>query len=202
MGGRDVKHPKGIVRASRNTGITRNFGIIYGMSELGLADTLGIEEEEAKQYIAGYFDAYPVVCEWMDGQKDKINKVMYTETMKGRKRRLYPEMKSGQRWLFESAYRMGINHCVQGSSADMTKMASIQLEPVCAKYDSHMLLWVHDEIIFDVPENIGMDALREFAEVMCNALPLDCGLKSDIEAGRKWGQKMSEEELEKLTEVA
>jgi hypothetical protein len=57
---------------------------------------------------------------------------------------------------------------------------------------------VHDEIIYDVPEGIGIDALKRIADVMCNALPLDCGLKSDIEVGAKWGQKMRNEDLEEL----
>lgn len=166
------------------------------MSEIGLADTLEITEEEAKQYIQGYFSAYPTVQKWMGEQRKKINSVMYTETMMGRKRRLYPQMQTGQRWQIESAHRMGINAIVQGSSADMTKIASIKLKPLCDELGVKMLLWVHDEIIFDVPQDIGMENLRKLANIMCTALPLDCGLESDIEVGAKWGQKMSQAEID------
>lgn len=184
----------------RKSAKTVNFGIIYGMSEQGLADTLEISEDEAKEYILGYFDAYPGVKKWMSDMRHKIDELKYTETMLGRKRRVHPEMESGQWWLVQRAYRMGINAIIQGSSADMTKLASIALQPLLKELDVHIVLWVHDEIIFDIPENIGNENLRRMADVMCNALPLSCGLKSDIEVGSKWGQKLSEDELDFLME--
>jgi DNA polymerase I len=185
---------------TRKSAKTVNFGIIYGMSEKGLAETLEITEDEAREYIAGYFDAYPGVKKWMEDMRKFIDKHYYTETMLGRKRRVYPEMRSGEWWLIQRAYRMGINAIIQGSSADMTKLASIKLQPLLKELDARIVLWVHDEIIFDVPENIGMENLQRIADVMCNALPLDCGLKSDIEVGKKWGQKMSKDELDFLME--
>jgi DNA polymerase-1 len=175
-----------------------NFGIIYGMQAPRLADTLEISLEEAELYVAGYFDSYPGVKKWMQEQREKMLKVKYTETMLGRKRRVYNEMDSGKRWMMESGWRMGINAVIQGSSADMVKLASIKLQPLLAEMDCHIVLWVHDEIIFDVPENIGIDNLRKLSNIMCTALPLDCGLKSDIEVGVKWGQKMSEDDLARL----
>lgn len=177
-----------------------NFGIIYGMQAPKLADTLEIPLEEAEAYVASYFDNYPGVKRWMAEQRKKMDEVMYTETLLGRKRRVYPEMRSGKWWLIERAYRMGINSVIQGSSADMVKLASIKLQPLLKELDAHIVLWVHDEIIFDVPENIGMENLRRIADVMCNALPLDCGLKSDIEVGRRWSQKMSEDDIQALFE--
>ncbi|WMT39258.1 DNA polymerase [Paenibacillus sp. D2_2] len=172
-----------------------NFGIIYGMSEKGLAETLEITEAEAIEYIKGYFDAYPGVLKWMAKQRKMINEVHFSETMLGRKRRVYKEMQSGQKWLIGRGHRMGINAVIQGSSADMVKIASIKLQPLLEELDAKIVMWVHDEIIFDVPENIGMDNLRRIADIMCNALSLDCGLRSDIEVGKKWGQKMSEDDL-------
>lgn len=80
----------------------------------------------------------------------------------------------------------------------MVKKASLDLQPLLKELDAHIVLFVHDEIIFDVPENIGMDKLKKIADIMCNALPLKCGLKSDIEVGSKWGQKMSEQELDDM----
>ena len=180
-----------------------NFGIIYGMQEGTLSDTLEITEEEAIVYIKAYFAQYPGVARWMEEQREIIlahSHSHHTETMLGRKRRVYNEVTSGKWWLLQKGFRMGINAIIQGSSADMVKKASIDLQPTLKELDSRILLWVHDEIIFDVPENIGMDNLQRIADIMCNALPLDCGLKSDIEVGQKWGQKLSDDELDFLAE--
>lgn len=169
-----------------------------------LADTLEIPLEEAEMYIGGYFDAYPGVKAWMANQRKKMNEVAFTETLLGRKRRVYPEIKAYQenpkykRWMLERAWRMGINSVIQGSSADMTKIASIKLQPLLKELDAYIVLWVHDELVFDVPETIGMENLQKMAYIMCNALPLDCGLKSDIEVGKKWSQKMSADEVNAL----
>lgn len=194
-----VEFGKQLEKTRKNAKVV-NFGIIYGMQANRLADTLEIPIEEAEIYIASYFDNYPGVKRWMVEQRKKMDKVMYTETLLGRKRRVYPEMQSGNRWIIEKAYRMGINSVIQGSSADMVKLASIKLQPLLKELDSQIVLWVHDELIFDVPENIGIENLKGLADIMANALPLDCGLKSDIEVGRKWGQKLSEEDIKDLFE--
>lgn len=175
-----------------------NFGIIYGMSEQGLSDTLEITVDEAKQFILGYFDAYPGVKAWMASQRKKVDAVYYTETILGRKRRVYPEMQSGEWWLVQRAYRMGINAIIQGSAADQTKLASIKLQPLLEELDVKIVLWIHDELVFDVPENIGIENLRRIADVMCGAINIDCGMKSDIEVGKRWGQKLSKDELDFL----
>ena len=82
----------------------------------------------------------------------------------------------------------------------MTKVASIKLQALLEELDTHTVLFVHDEIIFDVPEDIGYENLERIANVMCNALPLDCGLKSDIEVGLKWAQKMGKDEIDAFLE--
>lgn len=177
-----------------------NFGIIYGMSKYKLADTLEISVDEADSYITAYFDQYPGVKKWMNDQRNQMRNVHYTETMLGRKRRVYAEMTSPEKWMVQRGFRQGINSVIQGSSADMVKVASIKLQPLLEELDAHIVLWIHDEIVFDVPETIGMENLKRIADVMCTALPLDCGLKSDIEVGRKWAQKMREEDIDGLME--
>lgn len=169
--------------------------IIYGMSEKALAEILEVTEAEANASIKSYFAAYPGVKRWMAAQRKKIEAVHFTETIFGRKRRVYKEMQSGKRSIIERGYRMAINAVIQGSSADMIKIASIKLQPLLKELDARIVMWVHDEIIFDVPENIGMDNLHKIAHTMCHALPLDCGIKSDIEVGRKWGEKISKDDL-------
>jgi len=185
----------------RKNAKTVNFGIVYGMAEFTLAENLEISVEEAVQYIKAYFAQYPNVKKEMKVQHKKIAQVKYVETLLGRKRRFHKVMKEGEFWQIASAERQCFNAIIQGSSADMVKLASIKLQKLLKELDVRIVLWVHDEIIFDVPENIGMDNLRRIAEIMCTALPLDCGLKSDIEVGKKWGQKLKEDELNELADL-
>lgn len=175
-----------------------NFGIIYGMSKYKLADTLDITTDEAQAYIDAYFAQYPGVRAWMESQRKKMREMHYTETLLGRKRRVRADMLAPEFWKIQAGFRQGINAVIQGSSADMTKLASIQLQPLLKELGVKIILWVHDEVVFDVPENIGMENLQRIAHVMQNAIPLDCGMKSDIEVARKWGQKMSVEKVEEL----
>jgi len=177
---------------------TVNFGIVYGISEIGLSDSLEVSEEEARMYIKSYMETYPGVAKWIEDSKQQIDKQMYVETLLGRKRRLYPEVMSGQKWLLESAYRMGCNSQIQGSASDMTKKASIELQPILKKYDCSILLWIHDELLLDIPKDLGMKPLEEFAEIMCNTIPLKCGMKAEIEVSERWGQGMNEDDLQEL----
>lgn len=91
-----------------------NFGVVYGIQEQGLSDQLETTEQEAREYIDAFFMAYPTAAKWMESVKRDIDRDHYVTTYLGRKRRLYPEMQSGQKWLFESAYRMGVNAVIQG----------------------------------------------------------------------------------------
>lgn len=91
-----------------------NFSIVYGTTPIGLADNLEISEEEAMMYIQSYKQTYPGVARWMEETKKTVRNKMYVETLLGRKRRLYPEVMSGQKWLLESAYRVGMNSPIQG----------------------------------------------------------------------------------------
>lgn len=175
-----------------------NFSIVYGTTAAGLADNLEISEEEAQMYINAYMQTYPGVARWINEIKKQVREKKYVETLLGRKRRLYPEVNSGEKWKLESAYRKGMNSPIQGSAADMVKKASIDLQPALEKYGCRILLWVHDEIIFDIPKDLGMEPLKEFADIMCKAIPLSCGMKSDIEIGERWGQKLGEDDLRDL----
>ncbi len=187
----------------RNMAKVVNFGIIYGMGAPTLSDTLEIPLEDAEKYIENYFNSYPGVQIWIAAQQQKMNQVKYTETLLGRKRRVYPEIDEGRsakykKYLVEKAYKMGVNAIIQGSSADMLKLASVKLQPLLKELDAHIVLFIHDELVFDVPKNIGMKNLERIAGVMCDALPVDCGMKSSIEIGVKWNSKMSEDEINTL----
>jgi DNA polymerase I len=175
-----------------------NFGVVYGIQSRSLGGQLGVSEDEAQEYIDGFFDTYKGVDKWMKDIYKQVNKTKFVETLLGRKRRLYEAVDSGVKWKLHGAYRQAGNFCIQGSAADQLKLATVKLQPLLKKLDSEILLFVHDEIIFDCPENIGMENLKEMADVMCNVIQLDCGMKSDIEAGVRWNQRMSEDELEDL----
>jgi len=177
---------------------TVNFGVVYGIQEQGLSDQLEITEIEAKEYIEAFFETYPVAHAWMESVKRDIDYRHYITTHLGRKRRLYNEMRSGQQWLIESAYRKGINAIIQGSSADQTKLAMVALQPLLEELDGLIVLQVHDELIFDLPETVGYHNLERISEVMCNVVQLDCGMNSDIEAGYRWSQVMDTEEVDAL----
>lgn len=184
----------------RDRAKTTNFAIVYGTTSMGLSDTLEVSEEEAQSYINAYMETYPGVAKWIKETQKEIKQQSYVETMLGRKRRFYREVNSGQRWMLESAYRMGCNYKIQGSASEMTKKASLDLRELLEKYDINIALWIHDELLFDIPENLGMEPLNEIAEVMCKAIPLKCGMTSDIEVSKRWGQRMSADDLSTLFE--
>ncbi|MFQ6122400.1 MAG: DNA polymerase I [Dehalococcoidales bacterium] len=168
---------------------TVNFGVIYGMSEYGLEQATELSREEAAQFIAAYFEKYPKVKEYLESTKEQARETGYVQTMLGR-RRFIPEISSSNRQVREGAERMAINMPVQGTSADIIKVAMINL---CQEMDkrqlkSKMLLQVHDELVFEVPgeELETMQAL--VPEVMSTALKLSVPLKVDTKTGANWGE--------------
>lgn len=197
---KDVENGILFEKIRKNYAKSVNFGVVYGITEKGLADNLDISEEEAKSFINSFFETYKSVKAWIKATEKQVLEKGYVTTLCGRKRRLYPYLQSGDKYKIQSAFRMACNFQIQGTAADMIKIASIKLQPLLKELDAHIVLFVHDELIFDVPENIGMENLQRIADVMCNALPLDCGMKSDIEVGKRWGQKMTKEELDEFIE--
>lgn len=179
---------------------TVNFGTVYGISAPSLADTLEVSEEEAQMFIDGFFDTYKGVTKWVRKVWKQVDTKKYVTSILGRKRRLYNEINSGEPWQIESAHRMAVNFCIQGSSADQLKTACLKLQPLLKELNSRIVLYIHDELIIDVPENIGVENIKRIQEVMCNAIFMKIGMSSDAECGRRWSQVMSEEEIEKLKE--
>jgi DNA polymerase I len=123
------------------------FGIIYGITEIGISNNLGVTEEEAIQMIATFMETYPGVAKWIKEQQQFIYKNKYSLSVCGGKRRLYEKIDSGQRWKIESAYRQGVNAVIQRSAAEMTKLASIKLQPLLKELDSQIVLWIHDKYL-------------------------------------------------------
>lgn len=203
--GRSVKELKAMYKdgkefdKARKSAKVINFGIVYGMSEIALGDTLDVSTDEAKVFMNAYFAAYPGVKKWMDDTKKFVRINKFARTYLGRKRRLHEEMNSGVFWMEQKALRMGPNHEIQGSSADQVKKAMVDLQPLLKELDAKILLQVHDELVFKVPKSIGWSNLERMAKVMADAIQLEgVTFISDIEASERWGYKMKPDEVDDL----
>ncbi|MCC7232186.1 MAG: DNA polymerase I [Bacteroidia bacterium] len=164
-----------------------NFGIIYGISAFGLADRLNISRTEAKEIIENYFRQYPSVREYMDQSIEKARKKGYVETILGRRRYLR-DINSANATVRGFAERNAINAPIQGSAADMIKIAMIRIHDDIRKnkMNTRMLLQVHDELVFDAA--IGeVDELRLLVQDrMKHALPLKVPVEVGIGTGKTW----------------
>ena len=168
---------------------TVNFGVIYGMSDYGLEQATELSREEAAEFIAAYFEKYPGIKKYLESTKEQARKDGYVQTILGR-RRFIPEINASNRQVRESAERMAINMPVQGTSADIIKVAMINLYREIGRQhlESKMLLQVHDELIFEVPE-AELEAMRQLVpRIMSTALPLSVPLKVDTKTGTNWGE--------------
>lgn len=164
-----------------------NFGIIYGISQWGLARRLNITNLEAEEFIRAYFTIYPGVQRFMAETIADATARGFVTTILDRKRYL-PELKSGNRQTYENGQRMAINSRIQGSAADLIKKAMIEIDRVLTtkNMNTKMLLQVHDELVFDVPQN-EIDGLKTIVrEKMEGALSLKVPLKVDIGIGDNW----------------
>ena len=168
---------------------TVNFGVIYGMSDYGLEQATELSRDEATQFIASYFAQHPGVEQYIETTKQKVRKTGYVQTLLGR-RRYIPEINSSDRQVREAAERMAINMPVQGTSADIIKVAMINLhrEMTQRQLKSKMLLQVHDELVFEVPEAELEEMQKLVPQMMSTALKLSVPLKVDIKSGQNWGE--------------
>jgi DNA polymerase-1 len=181
--------PTKVTPEMRRTAKTVNFGVIYGMSDYGLEQATGLSREEAAAFINAYFEKYPGVKQYLESTKEKARKEGYVQTILGRKRAI-PEINHANRQLREAAERMAINMPVQGTSADIIKVAMINLDHEMAKrkLKSQMILQVHDELIFEVPQAEQAEMRKLVPELMTTAIELSVPLKADVKTGPNWGE--------------
>ena len=164
-----------------------NFGLIYGMSAFGLSKQLGIERQASQDYIDRYFARYPRVRAYMDEMRDKAKKQGYVETLWGR--RLYlPDILSSQFQRARAAERAAINGPLQGSAADIIKLAMIDIDTWLRQQTvpAKMLLQVHDELVFEVPEKEVEGILNMVRERMTQIVSLKVPLAVSIGVGDNW----------------
>ncbi len=170
-----------------------NFGIVYGMSKYGLADALEIDTDTAQSFITGYLSGYKGIMRTMYLTHEEMKKTTFVENKAGRKRRFYNEFDKmyndkSMKWLLGSCQRQSFNFKVQSYSADMTKQAMIDVQPILERIGGIILMAIHDEILFSVPATITQNDIKELREAMQNAIPLCVPMTSDAEIGRKWGE--------------
>lgn len=176
-----------VTREMRSRAKTANFGIIYGISSFGLSERLTIGRKEAKELIDGYFNSYPGVKRYMDESIRKAREKGYVTTMFGRRRYLR-DIHSRNQVVRGNAERNAINAPIQGSAADIIKVAMVRIHQKMKeeRYVSKMILQVHDELIFEVVPS-ELDRLRDMViHEMTNAVKLDIPLKVDWGTGRNW----------------
>ncbi|WP_419466043.1 DNA polymerase I [Alteribacter salitolerans] len=171
----------------RRTAKAVNFGIVYGISDYGLSQSLGITRKEAKSFIDRYFDSFPGVKEYMENIVDEARDKGYVTTMLNRRRYL-PEITSRNFNQRSFAERTAMNTPIQGSAADVIKKAMVDIAERMEEkqLQSSLLLSVHDELIFEVVEDEIETMKMLVPEVMENAIELDVPLKVDVSYGETW----------------
>ncbi len=181
--------PSAVTPELRRRAKVINFGILYGMSPFGLSRELGIGGKEAKTYIDHYFDRYPGVKEYIDGLKVTARKDGYVLTIMGR-RRILKDIDSRNKVLREAAERMAINTPIQGSAADLIKMAMIRVDREFreAGMEARLILQVHDELIVEAPEREAAGSERILKEAMEGVATLSVPLTVSVSRGKNWGE--------------
>ena len=166
---------------------TVNFAVIYGQSVFGLAGILGISREEASAFIDNYFAQFPGVQDWKERTLAKARECGFVQTLMGRRRYL-PELATGNHNVRQAAERAAVNMPIQGTAADIMKMAMIHvfrhLRSMC--YNCTLLLQVHDELIFSIDNDILPVVAGEITYLMENAYKMDVRLRVDSKSGKNW----------------
>lgn len=173
----------------RSKAKTVNFGIIYGISDFGLAKQLGVSRSEAAQYIESYFARYTGVKAYMEREKQKARDLGYVETLFGRRRYL-PDIKAKNFNRRSFAERTAINTPIQGTAADIIKIAMLKVAKKLkeAGVKSRVLLQVHDELVLEVPKEEKDQVAEIVKTTMEQAVPLEVPLVADVATGENWAK--------------
>ncbi len=178
-----------VTSEQRDVAKTTNFSVIYGVTAFGLSRGLSITPKQAQDYLTRFFERHPKVKAYLERTVAEGRERGFVQTLLGR-RRYIPELRSGNPNLRGFAERMATNAPIQGTAADLTKIAMVRMARALAEggFRSRMLLQVHDELLFEAPEDevSRLEALAR--EVMESAMALDVPLKVDIKTGADWAQ--------------
>src|SRR3989339_655468 len=184
------KKASDITADERRIAKTVNFGIIYGISPHGLSESLEINQKQAAYFIKTYLDKYPQVKQYLDLSRQNALKNGYTETLGGEKRYI-PELKSKNHFIRSSGERMAINYPIQGSSAEIIKLAMLDIDCEFVRRklsSSKMILQIHDELVFEVGKEEKDAVIKIVKEKMENVVKLIIPLRVSIKEGINWGE--------------
>jgi DNA polymerase-1 len=178
-----------VTKDERRTAKVINFGLIYGMSAFGLAQNLNLERATAQAYIESYFTRYPGVKKFMDETREKARRDGYVETVFGRRLRL-PEIQSGSPARRQAAERAAINAPMQGTAADLIKLAMVAVQNYLdeSKLTTKLIMQVHDELVLEVPEDELAEVKEKVRDLMQDVAKLDVALIVDVGVGDNWDQ--------------
>jgi DNA polymerase-1 len=181
--------PLQVTSEQRRYAKTINFGLIYGMSAFGLAANLGIERSAATAYIERYFARYPAVKRYMDHTKAEAKARGYVETVFGRRLWL-PEINSPNGPRKSAAERQAINAPMQGTAADLIKLAMIAVQQALDEQQraTRMVMQVHDELVFEVPEAELAWVKADVPRIMAGVAALNVPLVAEVGIGRNWDE--------------
>ncbi|MBI2023280.1 DNA polymerase I [Candidatus Giovannonibacteria bacterium] len=181
----------------RSAAKTINFGIIYGMGVRQLAQNTGMTQEEAKKFYEKYFHDFPRIRAYMDGIKTSAKEKGYVETLFGRKRffdlrRMNNAVPAGRRGFWEAEMeRMAVNAVIQGTDADIVKKAMIDVNSTFYNMEIYPLLQIHDELVYEIRDDIMKKAIPEIKKIMENAVSLAVPLVVDVKTGKRLGSLQS-----------
>jgi len=182
--------PEEVTKDLRYKAKAVNFGILYGQGPHGLAAGTGMSYGEARDFIAKYFEIRPKLKEYLDGLREQAKKKGYVENLLGR-RRPSPDAQSSNHMVRETALRQAINMPIQGTAADLTKLAMIELDKALKKEcpEAKMLLQIHDSIMIECPDKEADKVGKLMKKIMEAVYPkLPVKLKVDISVGKNWGE--------------
>ena len=186
--------PDAVDPASRSRAKMVNYGLAYGMNAWGLATRLDIAPDEAQEIMDAYFASFPAIRDYLDRQVDHATVDGFTETLLGR-RRYIPELQAANPRVRDLGRRQALNAPIQGSASDVFKVAMIDVDRALRErpdLDCHMLLTVHDELVFEVASATVEEAAKLIKERMEGAVELDVALRADIGWGADWSEAAPE----------
>ncbi|MHB8891786.1 MAG: DNA polymerase I [Candidatus Limnocylindrales bacterium] len=181
------KAPEDVTGDERSMAKMVNFGLAYGMSDFGLSSRAGISRGDAQEFINGYFAAYSGISRYMHHIRETAKDVGYVATLLGRRRRI-PELSSSNGALRAAGERMAINMPIQGTAADIVKIAMIRMDRALREggFEARLLLSVHDELLLEVPRGEVERLIPVLRAAMEGALPLSVPLTVEAKAGDSW----------------
>lgn len=183
--------PEDVTKEQRRAAKEVNFGVLYGMGAFGLAERTGLPQWQAKEFIDAYFAGFPRVRTFLDDLLEEAKNTGYVETLYGRRRQI-PELSSSNYQVRASGERMAINMPMQGTQADIIKIAMLDVAEKMRKEFSdgtaRLLLQVHDELVFEVREQQAEGVAKKIEKIMAEAVQLDVPVVVESHIGSRWGE--------------